>query len=311
MARYHRVEDIIRLALALQAPGRGLCLEDVQERFEVGRRTAERMREAVDRLYPGLTSTKGGDGRKYWRLPAGEANGLIAWRPEELRVLDVTIEEVRAAGQSERAAVLAELRDKLQGLSEAASEALEGPAETLRRAIVDDRAVGVRRVASAEPIRVHPHGVLGGSRPLLVALRPEYGRTSLIPLDEIAGVELLEQRFERRPELDLRRHAVNALAGLEEGPGEVCWHIEASAEEVRSYEFHGEQTVEEREDGRVEVCFPSDGVVPMAWHLFAWGDRVEVVRSPILKHRFDAMMQRMLRARMPASRTDGAPRVDA
>ena len=49
MARYHRVEDVIHLALALQVPGRGLCLEDIQQRFQVGRRTEERMREDTPR----------------------------------------------------------------------------------------------------------------------------------------------------------------------------------------------------------------------------------------------------------------------
>lgn len=132
---------MIRLTLALQAPGRGLCLEDIQARFEVGRRTAERMRETVERIYPDLRARKGDDGRKYWSLPRGRADGLIALQSNELRALDETIREAAASFRRERARLLASLRDKLYGLGETGRFA--GP-----RAVPDaeeprhDRAVG-------------------------------------------------------------------------------------------------------------------------------------------------------------------------
>lgn len=315
MARYNRVEDIIRLALALQAPGRGLCLEDVQERFGVGRRTAERMREAVDRLYPGMTSTKDPDGRKYWRLPPGEANGLIAWRAEELRALDETIRDADSAGLEERARALASLRDRLCGLSRedlrGDLRGVSGTAETLRRAVVEGLAVHLSLAPGYTErfaTNVHPHGVLGGRRPQLVIFDPKRGRPGLVPLAAIEAVQSTGEPFERQAALDLRRFATNALAAFEDGPLDVAWNFAAhAADEVLAYDFHPEQELEIREDGTVDVRFRADGIVEMAWHLFAWGERVKQVDAPILKHRFDAMLARALRARTPRRESGDRP----
>ncbi len=50
--RYERVEDILKLALLMQATTYGLSLYDIQDHFRISRRTAERMRDAVVRLFP-------------------------------------------------------------------------------------------------------------------------------------------------------------------------------------------------------------------------------------------------------------------
>lgn len=310
MARYHRVEDIIQLALALQVPGPGLCLEEVQQRFGVGRRTAERMREAVERLYPGLTSRKGADGRKYWRLPAGDANGLVSWLPEEFTALDECIRDAEAAGNDGRLRALTGLRDKLRGLAHdptaepapaSSRERLDGPGSVLRRAIVHDREVElrVRQHSGGEATRVvHPHGMLGGARPKLVAFDPERECSRLHPLHTIASAEMTGRRFERRALLDIRRLATNALAPFEDGPVDVCWGFDADqAGEIAGYEFHPDQQVEARADGSTVVRFQADGIIEMAWHLFGFGDRVRALGAPILKSRFDTMMRRALDAR--------------
>ena len=48
--RYERVEDILRLALIMQASYQGLSLQDIQDEFEVSRRTAIRMKNK--KLFP-------------------------------------------------------------------------------------------------------------------------------------------------------------------------------------------------------------------------------------------------------------------
>ena len=67
--RYERVEDILRLALIMQASYQGLSLQDIQDEFEVSRRTAIRMKNAVERLFPSLEEVDNPMSRvKKWRL---------------------------------------------------------------------------------------------------------------------------------------------------------------------------------------------------------------------------------------------------
>jgi len=293
LPRYHRVEDIIQLALALQVPGPGLCLEDIQQRFAVGRRTAERMREAVDRIYPGMTSTKDPDGRKYWRLEQGEANALVAWLPEKVEAL------VAGAGAA--------------GAEGPAPVASTGPLDALQHAIVLEREVILRRRrdgSDAVTSRMKPYGLLGGPRPLLVAVHAGQRGPRLVPVLEIEGVEPLDAPFERDPNLDLRRYAANAFLPFEEEALDLCWRFgPESADDALEYEFHPEQQIELRDDGSVDVRFRLESLVVLAWHLFTWGDRVESRERPVLKHRFNAMTRRALEARPARGR--GTPADDA
>jgi predicted DNA-binding transcriptional regulator YafY len=96
MPRYDRAQMLVSLVLALQAPGRGLSIPQIQERFEVSRRTAERLRDAVARLYPDLWWEAGPDGRRYWKLRRGVANDLVGWSLEELVALEWALRRARA-----------------------------------------------------------------------------------------------------------------------------------------------------------------------------------------------------------------------
>ena len=46
--RYERLQDIVRLAVRLQGALGGLTLDDIAADFSISRRTAERLRDAVE-----------------------------------------------------------------------------------------------------------------------------------------------------------------------------------------------------------------------------------------------------------------------
>jgi predicted DNA-binding transcriptional regulator YafY len=56
-----------------------------------------------------------------------------------------------------------------------------------------------------------------------------------------------------------------------------------AAARARQFEFHPTQTLEEREDGSVIVRFTAAGLLEMTWHLYTWGDQVEVLNPPVLR----------------------------
>ena len=56
----------------------------------------------------------------------------------------------------------------------------------------------------------------------------------------------------------------------------------AASDRVRRFVFHPEQKVEEGDDGSLTVSFEACGQLEMAWHLYSWGDHVEVLDPPEL-----------------------------
>ena len=50
--RMQRIKDIIDLIMLMQSRTQGISLAEIQEEFEVSRRTAQRMKDVVINLYP-------------------------------------------------------------------------------------------------------------------------------------------------------------------------------------------------------------------------------------------------------------------
>ena len=66
--RYERLKDIVKLAIRMQGLRGGVTLDEIQTEFAVGRRTAERMRDAVEWAFGPLEIADGGDNKRHWRL---------------------------------------------------------------------------------------------------------------------------------------------------------------------------------------------------------------------------------------------------
>ena len=49
------------------------------------------------------------------------------------------------------------------------------------------------------------------------------------------------------------------------------------------WRFHANQSVEPQADGAVIVRFRVSGMRELAWHLFTWGDEVEVLSPQVLR----------------------------
>lgn len=125
---------ILDLALALQAPGRGMCIEDIEDRFGVDRLGAERLRRAVHALFPELRSEPGDDGRVYWKLRRGRANELIGWSVDEIAALEAAVRWARHRGDAQREVALRSVAEKVK--------ALIGPPDLSREIHVGERACG-------------------------------------------------------------------------------------------------------------------------------------------------------------------------
>ena len=92
--RYQRAVDLVELTGILQTTVTGLSIDEISERFEVSRRTAERMLSALRDRFPDLEPIFRG-GRKYWKLPpASRARPLQL--PRTLETLSERIVELEA-----------------------------------------------------------------------------------------------------------------------------------------------------------------------------------------------------------------------
>jgi predicted DNA-binding transcriptional regulator YafY len=114
--RYEKADNLLQLALDMQAARTGLSLLDIQERFGVGRRTAQRMRDAIMRIFPQAEEVPTDERTKRWRIPAGVLDRLIDFEADELADLEAAISLFRRENLPQQATRLSSLAVKLKAL---------------------------------------------------------------------------------------------------------------------------------------------------------------------------------------------------
>ena len=138
---------------------------------------------------------------------------------------------------------------------------------------------------------VEPYGVLFGMRGYLIAREIGNSKYRHYRLDRIARASLLQNSFVRDPDFDLGQHAARAFGSFhsEAEYGPVEWRFAPAAAAVaRSFLFHPDQQMRDEDDGSLTVRFTAGGWLEMAWHLYTWGDKVEVIAPPAVRSLVEA-----------------------
>src|SRR5262245_49992888 len=110
--RHEPAERILQLACAMQGSRLGLSLGDIERQFRVGRRTAQRLRDAVLRVYPQAEQLVDDERRPRWRIPTAGVVTPGALSAEDVVDLESTAKLLRQRNLRKRAAALEALARK-------------------------------------------------------------------------------------------------------------------------------------------------------------------------------------------------------
>lgn len=308
---FEKAEQLMELATMAASHYSGITIDDVMGRFCCAKRTAQRMLHALETRFHDTATSFDDEGRKRWRLPQAAMRDLISLTPEELTALDLAVAHLTQGGQKLEAQQLNSLKEKILALvprSKAARletdyEALleahglaarPGPrpraepaimasiAEALKACRFLDILYRGRHEEAPRSRRIAPLGILLGLRRYLVAQVEEdmSGRIRLFRTDAISSAALVSKTFVRDKGFDLRTFANRAFGSFqnEKEYGPVEWRFSPdAASHAKEFEFHPDQVFEDAADGSLIVRFTAAGHLEMCWHLYAWGNKVEVI----------------------------------
>lgn len=328
---YSKAADLLRIADMAMASFEGICLQDITREFGCNHRTAQRMMRAFETVFRQVDIGEDADRRRRWHMPRSDPRWLQAQgiRDSELAALDMAAKRAERDGAPDDAQRLRALRDRLlAAMPSSHARRTEADAEALLeaqgfasrpgpRVVTDMKLLGALTEALRAPWELkisyrgaqddrprerllEPHGLLLGIRRYLVA-RPSNGdgRMRRFRLDRIENAAITTRSFARDPEFDLGDFAARAFGSFhsdaEYGPVEWRFTPEA-APTARQFIFHPRQEMTEEPDGALTVRFTASGHMEMAWHLYQWGDRVEVVSPESLRK----MVSRSRRDDFPA-----------
>jgi predicted DNA-binding transcriptional regulator YafY len=158
----------------------------------------------------------------------------------------------------------------------------------IRRAILGVQLMAVRYAApnGEEPVTriLCPYGILHGGRGWLVAHVEGLPEMRLWRLDRIVSVDLLERGFTRQ-DFDLAAYAAQSFGVFQEPPMDVVLRFTPeAADDAEGWLFHPTQTMEREADGSLLVKFTAGGAQEICWHLFTWGNGVEILEPKTLQN---------------------------
>ncbi len=320
---FAKAEQILELAAFCAARRGGITLDDVMARFGGVKRTAQRMLHTLEDQFNDTRTFFDDEGRKRWSRPGAGLKDFLTLTPDELAALDQARQALALAGDEGNARHLDRLQDKLKALvpKERAARletdhdalleaqgfvARPGPRPRGDAAVADVLAEAIKACRVVEITyrgkvsKVHPYGLLAGMRRYLVvraASRPD-GEMGLRRMDLIDAARITDEAFARDEGFDLAAYARRSFGVFqnEQEFGEVAWRFapEAAAA-ARDFVFHPGQSVRDEADGSLTLTFEAAGWLEMAWHLYMWGDKVEVLKPAALK----AMVARHRRGDWP------------
>ncbi|MFC6637388.1 helix-turn-helix transcriptional regulator [Sulfitobacter sediminilitoris] len=126
--------------------------------------------------------------------------------------------------------------------------------------------------------------LLGEGRQYLVAYSDWAKDIHLFALAGFERIELSNESFERPADFDLQAWIQRSFGVWQAEPYDVIWRFSPeAAPDARTYLFHATQEMKDEPDGSLTVRFRAGGLKEMCWHLFRWGDQVEVLEPQALR----------------------------
>ena len=311
--RYSRVTDIIELIILMQSKVAGVSLNDIQEEFNVLRRTAERMRDSVLNLLPQVGEIPTDSRVKRWGFINYSMNELVSFSKDEIATLEKLKQNCDKISKKD----LSTITNKIKTLNQKKLNSLEQEIEFILNCEgyavkqspnykIDLDSISTIREAIRGSFKLSgkyndkdkilsPLGLLFGEKIYLVAIEDNKGGEPFTYLlHRFQNLKLTNKKFDSNG-FNLREFAKKSFGVFQGKIYNVKLNFDATAaEDASNYNFHPSQKGKWEKDGSYTVTFKASGDKHIIWNLFKWGDTVKIIAPKELKKKYKEYLQKVL-----------------
>lgn len=302
----------LRLLMALafeMTRSDGMTISEIADFLGCSRRTAQRTKESLYEIFTGaLEIVDSCEKEKHWRIKKTDLVKLESYTAQDvilLRQAEKLFFERGLATEAERMKYLAgkinfaakktsttldaEVLSVAEGFAcrpgvrqKVSSDILENIRFGILGTVLIDVTYFNKKSGKTNVNRLEPYGILYSDRTQYLLARHADGyfgdEIHQFLLANIQSVAVTQEMFVKK-DFDINEYVKDAFGVYREKPFNVEWKFSAkAAKEAENFIFHPDQTMQYNDDGTLTVCFKAGGVLEMAWHLYTWGNEVEVVK---------------------------------
>ena len=312
--RYSRVSDILDLAIFMSSKIQGVTINEISERYNVSRRTAERMRDSLINIFPQIDEIETNDTQKHWGFTNYSISQLISFTPKEI----ANIEQLqRRTTNKEMKEELSKTVEKIKSINKKNTNSFESNIELIlqtegyavrqtpqykinidtldiiRNAIQNSKIVTGRYHNKEREIE--PLGLIYGEKIYLIAKEKAKGNEIYnFLLHKFENLKLTDNTF-NKGNFDLQKYT-NQSFGVYHGEildVKLLFNNEI-AKEASQYNFHPSQKGKWNEDGTFTITFKASGNKEIIWHVFKWGAGCKILSPKSLQKEYKKYLQNCL-----------------
>lgn len=304
--RYSRISDILDLAIFMSSKIQGVTITEIAQRYNVSRRTAERMRDSLTCIFPSVDEIETDDTQKHWGFINYSISNLISFTPKEI----ANIEQLqRRTTNKEMKEELGKTIEKLKSLNKKHSLPLENnielymqtegyavrqmpqykisleALEVIREAVQHSKMV--TGIYHDKERLIEPLGMIYGEKIYLIAKEKAKGDGIYnYLLHKFENLKLTDKTFDKG-DFNLQEYT-NLSFGVYHGEileVELLFSKDL-AKEASQFNFHPTQSGNWNDDGTYTVNFKASGSREIIWHVFRWGAGCKIIAPESLKEEY-------------------------
>ena len=306
MSRLNKADDIIELGLMFQSSSCGISIDDIAEKFECSRRSAERMKTVLFEKFPEkVEEVPSYDRKKRWRFKKGTMNCLISFSANDFANLEYL---KKLSNNEDKKKEIDELVEKIKaltpqqnmtGLNNDISAILETEGfavrqysgvkveaktlEMLRNSMLAFKKIKINYLE--KEVTLNPYGIVISGKYYLVGFNEKRKALRTYKIYKIKDLEVLDEYFDKDESFNLKDWCNNSFGIYQEAPLNIVLEFNKEVkEDVLNYHFHPTQKIKELKNGNVEVKFTSGGTYAICQELFKWGCNVKINKPVELKN---------------------------
>ena len=313
--RYSRVSDILDLAIFMSSKLQGVTIKDIEERYNVSRRTAERMRDSLTCIFPSVDEIETDDAQKHWGFINYSISQFVTFTPKEVanieqcqrrttnkemkEELGKTIEKIKAFNRKHETSLENNIELYMQTEGYAVRQMPQykislDTLEVIRDAVQHSKVV--TGIYHDKKRTIEPLGMIYGEKIYLVAREKAKGDGIYnYLLHKFQDLKLTDKSFDKG-DFDLQAYT-NLSFGVYHG--EIL-NVKLSftpdlAEEASKFNFHPTQKGKFEKDGSYTLTFKASGSKEIIWHVFKWGAGCKILAPRSLRDEYKKYLEENLR----------------
>ncbi len=306
MSRLNKADDIIELGLMFQSSSCGISIDDIAEKFECSRRSAERMKTVLFEKFPEkVEEVPSYDRKKRWRFKKGTMNCLISFSANDFanleylknlsnnkykkKEIDELVEKIKALTPQQN---MTGLNNDISAILETEGFAVRQYSgvkvepktlEMLRNSMLAFKKIKFNYLE--KEVTLNPYGIVISGKYYLVGFNENRKALRTYKIDKIKDLEVLDEYFDKDESFNLKDWCNNSFGIYQEEPLNIVLEFDKEVkEDVLNYHFHPTQKVKVLKNGNIEVKFTAGGTYAICQELFKWGCDVKINKPVELKN---------------------------